>query len=157
MSRIPVADCMACWGPMLKWSSSQWVPLQYPYKFSLNIYFLFVDWSTSLYMYRPLSCCLHLGHVPGTWSSYQITIRNANIVALKLGTRLFSSSSLGLVTLIPMGDIQDGHTVSVIKVYIIDWSWYCGQINKLELASNQLILIAIHFLRVTTKRNTYSL
>ena len=38
------------------------------------------------------------------------------IIILKKGTRLFCSSSLGLVTLISTGEIQDGCTV--IKVYI---------------------------------------
>ena len=37
------------------------------------------------------------------------------IIILQIGTRLFCSSSLGLVTLISMGEIQDGCTV--IKVY----------------------------------------
>ena len=41
------------------------------------------------------------------------------IIILQIGTRLFRSSSLGLVTLISMGEIQDGCTM--IMFYCITW------------------------------------
>ena len=55
--------------------------------------------------------------LPPSWSrsSYRITIMNAKIIILRIGTRLLCSSRLGLVTLISVGEIQDGCDKSMLK------------------------------------------
>ena len=58
-------------------------------------------------------------------------------IILKLGTRLFCSSSLGLVTLIAMGEIQDGCTV--ITVYRPLYCCFQGLLTALLKCCNWVL------------------
>ena len=65
------------------------------------------------------------------------------IIILKLGTRLFCSCSLGLVTMISMGEIQDGCTM--IKVYVAHYAFV--QLLKMHqtlIVSSHNILMLIY-------------
>ena len=91
--------------------SDPWMPVTTRAIFKL-IFTNFAHFKSSYYEDNTVQKFIML---PSSWScsSYRITIMNA----YKIGTRLFCSSSLGLVTLISAGQIQDGCTV--IKVYSI--------------------------------------
>ena len=85
--------------------------------------------------------------LPPCWScsSYRQTIMNAIIIILQIGTRLFCSSSLGMVTLISMGENQDGYTM--IKVYWIDSLLYISA----SLVSRSNVVMWMKSLTLRTK------